>query len=185
MTEIAMTTENPIHRSIIMDKAKELSREAVAKAKSIQLKASKDEDKEGRSVEKSKSKNEQGGQKTNQTPDYIMMDVPFPPEQVPQEQSFITVEDDENKNVEESEEEDEESGSINQSQSQSGEESPDVTIEVDEDNESKSHVEHEENAKEAEEDQDIHNVRDLKCPDKEEGDGKIVNKVNKRKTASI
>ena len=60
------------------------------------------EDKEGRSVKKSESENVQGGQKTIQTPDYIMMDVPFPPEQVPQEQSFITVEDDENENVEES-----------------------------------------------------------------------------------
>ena len=37
--------------------------------------------------------------------------------------------------------------------------------------------------KEAEEDQDIHNVRDLKCPDEEEGHGKIVNKVNKQKTS--
>ena len=32
MTEIAMTTNNHIHQSIIMDKAKELSGEAVAKA---------------------------------------------------------------------------------------------------------------------------------------------------------
>ena len=32
MTEIAMTTNNCIHWSTIMDKAKELSREAVAKA---------------------------------------------------------------------------------------------------------------------------------------------------------